>query len=220
MDQRCHYIKNSDDSFNLTLIIRSMKIIRANQPSIIKLVILVEGGLLLVSYFTIWWFDLSLFPYASLGLSGLVYGLLATVPMLIALYLMMKYPLGPLKKIQELMDTYLLQMFANTSIGQLAFISLIAGFCEEIAFRGVLHLGLSKLIPTGFAVAISAILFGLAHMITATYALIAGLIGLYFSIILIYTNNLMIVIIAHAVYDFLALLYLTRRQTENDVESI
>ena len=54
------------------------------------------------------------------------------------------------------------------------------------------------------------VLFGLAHCITPTYALLAGLIGLYLGWLWIATGNLLVPITTHAVYVFLALVYLIR----------
>jgi membrane protease YdiL (CAAX protease family) len=53
-------------------------------------------------------------------------------------------------------------------------------------------------------------LFGLLHFITPSYALFAGLTGLYLGGLWILTRNLLVPITAHGAYDFLALVYLTR----------
>jgi hypothetical protein len=58
--------------------------------------------------------------------------------------------------------------------------------------------------------AVAALLFGLAHFITPTYAVLAGTMGLYLGWLWIDTGNLLVPITAHAVYDFLALAYLAK----------
>ncbi|MFC1597814.1 lysostaphin resistance A-like protein, partial [Planctomycetota bacterium] len=58
--------------------------------------------------------------------------------------------------------------------------------------------------------AVAAILFGLAHPITPGYVLLAGLMGLYLGWLQITCGNLLVPIMAHAVYDFLALVYLVK----------
>ena len=51
----------------------------------------------------------------------------------------------------------------------------------------------------------------LAHLLNTTYAVLAGLVGLYFGGLLIATDQLLAPIVAHAAYDLAALVYLTRR---------
>ena len=55
------------------------------------------------------------------------------------------------------------------------------------------------------AVAISATLFGLAHFLSATYAVIAALVGAYLGWLHLVSGNLLVPIVAHAVYDLVAL---------------
>ena len=53
-------------------------------------------------------------------------------------------------------------------------------------------------------------MFGLAHSVTRTYAILATIIGLYFGWLWLATGNLLVPITTHAVYDFLALVYFVR----------
>ena len=52
-----------------------------------------------------------------------------------------------------------------------------------------------------------AILFGLLHAVNAAYAVLATLMGLYLGWLWMATGNLAVPIVAHAVYDFLALVF-------------
>jgi membrane protease YdiL (CAAX protease family) len=47
-------------------------------------------------------------------------------------------------------------------------------------------------------------------MLSATYAILAALIGLYLGLLLIWTGSLLAPAVAHGLYDFIALLYLVR----------
>ena len=58
--------------------------------------------------------------------------------------------------------------------------------------------------------AVASVLFGLAHAITVSYVLLAALMGLYLGWLWIATGNLLVPIMAHAGYDFLALVYLVK----------
>ena len=53
-------------------------------------------------------------------------------------------------------------------------------------------------------------LFGLMHFITPTYAVLATLMGAYLGLVWQWTGNLLAVVLMHALYDFLVLLYLLR----------
>ena len=58
------------------------------------------------------------------------------------------------------------------------------------------------------AVLVTSTLFGLAHLVTPTYAVLAGLIGIYFGVLAVVTDSLLVPIVAHALYDYAALTYL------------
>ena len=81
-------------------------------------------------------------------------------------------------------------------------------------FRGVVQPAVADWVGgpwgTWVGLAAAAILFGLAHQITITYALLAGLIGAYLGGIWLLSHNLLVPIIAHAAYDFIVLVYLVR----------
>ncbi len=143
------------------------------------------------------------------------WGITATVPMLVGLVLLDRYPVGPLRGLREVVDRLLVPLFSDVSILQMALISLVAGVGEEMLFRGLLQGGLSEAIgpPWGVlpAVVVASAVFGLAHFITPTYAVLAGLIGVYLGWLFFVTGSLVAPMVTHAVYDFAALVYLTTR---------
>ena len=59
--------------------------------------------------------------------------------------------------------------------------------------------------------AIASLAFGLMHPISLTYVLLAALFGAYLGWIWKVTDSFLVVIVAHVLYDFLALAYLLRR---------
>ena len=58
--------------------------------------------------------------------------------------------------------------------------------------------------------AVASLLFGLLHPITPTYVAIAALLGAYLGAVWLATGNLLTVIVAHALYDFVALVICPR----------
>jgi len=59
---------------------------------------------------------------------------------------------------------------------------------------------------------LASVLFGVVHSITPTYAVVAALVGAYLGWLWLWRDNLLAPIVTHAVYDFVALAYLTRRR--------
>lgn len=60
------------------------------------------------------------------------------------------------------------------------------------------------------AIVLSNIVFGLLHMRTVLYAVIAGSLGVYLGVLYLVTDNLLAPIMTHMLYDLVALEY-TRR---------
>jgi membrane protease YdiL (CAAX protease family) len=77
-------------------------------------------------------------------------------------------------------------------------------------FRGVLQEAAGRWTHLAVAVAAVSVAFGLLHALTPTYAVLATLLGVYLGVVQAASGNLLVVIIAHALYDFVALVYLVR----------
>ena len=101
-------------------------------------------------------------------------------------------------------------LFAGSGPLALALVALLAGLGEETLFRGVIQPALAAHLPLWAALAVTAALFGLAHWITPTYALLAGIVGAYLGGLLLVSGNLLAPIVAHALYDLVALTLLVR----------
>ena len=145
-----------------------------------------------------------------------LWGLLAAIPMFVGLLVIKRLPFGPFQNLQHVFETRLLDLFMPLSAFELAAISIAAGFGEEALFRGLLQAGLAEWIgpPNGlfWAVAVASLVFGVCHWITPTYAALAALTGLYLGVLMLLTDSLLAPIIAHGVYDFAALIHLTREK--------
>src|SRR5215207_7440985 len=67
------------------------------------------------------------------------YGLIATAPLLVALWLIDRFPVGPLRSLRQVAEDLIPRMFAGASVVQLAAVSLAAGIGEELIFRGLVQ---------------------------------------------------------------------------------
>jgi membrane protease YdiL (CAAX protease family) len=143
-------------------------------------------------------------------------GLLATVPMLGLLAAGLRWPVGPLARIKAFFDDELAPLLRGCGWPDLALVSLAAGVGEEMLFRGVIQASVTRAfgVPAGLAGA--SLLFGLLHPISLPYALLAGALGAYLGALWLLTGNLLAPMVAHAVYDFVALLILLSRDEVGD----
>jgi membrane protease YdiL (CAAX protease family) len=102
-------------------------------------------------------------------------------------------------------------LLASLSPLKLVLLASLAGFGEEILFRGVVQAGLTRVLPESGALIVASAAFGLAHFITPAYAVLAGLAGLYLGALFLFQGTLIAPIVAHAVYDVVALNYVVRQ---------
>ncbi|MBN2581017.1 MAG: CPBP family intramembrane metalloprotease [Pirellulales bacterium] len=175
---------------------------------------LFEGGLAVVAVSLGWVLNIPPLETFRWTFRDIGWGVLAVAPLLGALWLCLSLPLRPFRKILELLDASVLPLFSRCSLLELAGISFLAGLGEELLFRPIVQGGLARWIgePAGpvIGLAAAAVIFGLMHRITVSYAVLAGLIGLYLGLLWTWTGNLLAPIITHALYDFLALTYLAK----------
>ncbi|MGO9114579.1 MAG: lysostaphin resistance A-like protein [Thermoguttaceae bacterium] len=156
-------------------------------------------------------------PY-SIGL-----GILGVLPLLGLLLACERVPWRLVREVRRVLDELIAPMFENWSWIELAALSLLAGVGEELLFRGVFqaamvqwtgdflpHSRAGAMVGDWISLAGVAILFGLLHAVNAAYAVLATLMGLYLGWLWMATGNLAVPIVAHSVYDFLALLYILR----------
>jgi len=139
----------------------------------------------------------------------------ATLPMLLAARWMTRSRLRPLVRLTDMATELVADLFAGASWWQMLLLSLVAGLGEELLFRGLVQdwVGGRYGPPTGLLVA--SVLFGLAHPMSRTYAVVAACTGLYLGWLWLWSGNLLVPIVTHALYDFLALLYLRRRHKKS-----
>ena len=70
--------------------------------------------------------------------------------------------------------------------------------------------------PLWVALVGSAILFGVLHAMTPSYAVLATGMGIYLGLVFVFTDNLLSAVVAHALYDFVALVWITRGPPSSD----
>jgi membrane protease YdiL (CAAX protease family) len=173
-----------------------------------------EGGLTVVAIALGWLLGQPPLRTFHLDFRHAALGIAATLPPLGLFWLCLKLPLPPLEAITRILDETLVPLMRDCRLVELAIIAALAGLGEEMLFRGVIQAAVAEEIggPHGvwLGLVIAAVLFGLLHPITPTYAFLAGLIGLYLGWLWLAYGNLLVPVVVHAAYDFFALLYVVK----------
>lgn len=174
--------------------------------------ILLEGSLIILASVLGWLLGFPPFERLYPRWSALVWGVVATAPLLLGMRWCADTRWEPLSRLMRDVEEKIVPLFSTCAVSELALISVVAGVGEELLFRGVIQTALSEWFGPWGGLLAASVLFGLGHMVTPTYAVLAGLIGLYLGALSMVFGNLLQVVVVHSLYDFVALLYLVRRQ--------
>ncbi|HYT87572.1 MAG TPA: CPBP family intramembrane glutamic endopeptidase [Gemmataceae bacterium] len=175
---------------------------------IVRLAVLFEGGLGVLACLLGWLTGVPTWERLSWSAVDAGFGLLAALPMLALLVVFGIIPWAPFRPIEQFIDKIVRPLFRHCTVADLALIALVAGLGEELLFRGLLQEVFARWLETWAAVLVTAILFGLMHPITPTYGVLATLAGAYLGYVYLASGNLLVAVVAHAFYDFAALVYL------------
>lgn len=169
-----------------------------------------EGGLAVVALLLGW--PLGIWPLSTWtwSFTAALWGVLGSLPLLVMFVCFERWPIGPLQNIRDFLTEGFLPLLLPMSVLDLLLISISAGVGEELLFRGLLQTLASDWFGTFWGLVLGSVLFGLAHLITATYAVVATGIGFFLGGLWLWTGNLLAPAVTHAVYDFVALVYMVR----------
>lgn len=138
-------------------------------------------------------------------------GAVATVPLLATLAVVMHAGFRPLESIRRAMAELVAPLFGQLALWQLALVAALAGWGEETLFRGLVQPALADFThQLWIGIAGAAVAFGLAHPLSRAYVAAAAVVGAYLGLLAWWRGNLLAPIVAHGLYDWLALVYLAR----------
>ncbi|RMF96055.1 MAG: CPBP family intramembrane metalloprotease [Planctomycetota bacterium] len=165
----------------------------------------------LIAGWVIGWDVLATLRWSS---SGILHGAAATVPMIGFLVISVHLPWRVFVELRETVEEVLVPPFRKMSIAQLAILATAAGWGEELLFRGLLQGFVTDrwegITGTVMGIVVANLLFACAHPVSKTYMAVTGGLGVYLSLLWLWSGDLAAPITAHAAYDLLALLYLLR----------
>jgi membrane protease YdiL (CAAX protease family) len=177
---------------------------------IIIFAVFFEGGLAPLSLILGWLLGHRPLEHFAWSMHDALWGVAAVIPLALMFLAMLRWPIGPLRRVKRFLDDDVTPLLEKSSWAEIALVSVSAGVGEEMLFRGVVQPWLSGWIGDAGGLGIASLLFGLLHPISVVYMVIAALLGLYLGAVWIFGGNLLIVMVTHAVFDFLALAYLIR----------
>lgn len=179
-----------------------------DRRQLVAVTVVFEGVLFGLAVGLGWLFGVPALGRLRFEAGAVLWGVAASLVMLAGLALAMRSRWPPFARLRELLDEVVKRLFANCTVVDLALISTLAGLGEEAFFRGFLQTALTGWLDPWAAVAVASAIFGVAHFVSLTYAVMAALIGVLFGWQLMVSDNLLLPIVTHGVYDFLALSYL------------
>ncbi|HVT28740.1 MAG TPA: CPBP family intramembrane glutamic endopeptidase [Lacipirellulaceae bacterium] len=177
--------------------------------------VVVEGGIAVIALLIAWIFHVPLkerLPALGAPLAlAIARGLLATLPMLVVFWLLVNSNTPMLRRLRAQVEWLIREMFPSGSIAQFAMVAALAGVGEELLFRGTLQSKIGGWTTPVVGLLITSFLFGLAHALSKLYFLFAFGVGCFLGWLMLRYNDLAAPMVAHGVYDFIALTYLSHR---------
>ena len=193
---------------------RGWTVIAYPRRRLLMLICITESLVLLLALFMSKLFDIELFPVTGNILRELGTGTIEAIfPLaMFALTLTKKVEripiMGSLKKI-TIND--IKALFSHMQIMDIVVISALAGFAEELLFRGILQVK--------FGIVLASVIFGILHCLTPAYFIVATIMGFYLGAVYHYHQSILVPIQLHFVYDFCVLVYLRYFVKDNFVKS-
>ncbi len=170
-----------------------------------------QGGIVLLALVLDMVFGLRMLDDLTFSLSALNWGLAATLPLLVAVWLLGTMNWRWVAELQQFMVEIIVPLFRNAPVGILFVVSLLAGVGEEMLFRGVIQGGLDGVIGNGLALVVASVVFGAMHALSRAYFMVATAMGFYLGWLYLATGNLLIPIVVHFVYDWVVLRYYLKK---------
>jgi uncharacterized protein len=182
-----------------------------NSSNFLRFAIAGEAAMLVAAWAAAYWLGIAPLERLQLSVDAVALGTAATLPMCLGLAWTLTTRWRPARELVELVVEQLGPVLAGRSTAQLALLAMLAGISEEVLFRGVVQVGLERWLPAAMALIAASVIFGLAHFASTTYAVLAAVVGLYLGTLFLLQDNLLPPIVAHSLYDFIALIFVVRR---------
>lgn len=201
--------------------------------SISKLTIYIYIPFLILAIFWSYWRHLIWTQTCNFDKLSICYIILSTI-LLLTINLVVVNSLSHksfFRSITKILDEKIYPIFKRVNFIDIIILSICAGVCEEITFRGVIQeetgniilIILNLFLPKSYEISLkfgievgiipSAIFFGLAHTFSKeaiNLGIWIAIMGILLGVIYALTKNIIVVIGCHTLYDALIMIYLKR----------
>ena len=193
-----------------------------------------EGAVLVAAIGLGWVFGIDPWESFRCTFAGILWGLFATVPLLCLMYGILRSHWLPIVTLCDMVVRILGPPLRACRWYDRLVLAAMAGLCEELMFRGFLQVWLAgdqaaSMGSIRFVVALlgSNLVFGLLHPLTCMYVLLVAATGCYLGVVgwldpIPETGhpNLIVPVIAHGVYDWIAFTVIVRKARLSQFHSI
>lgn len=173
---------------------------------------LFEFAMLVIGLFLGWVFSVGAVEQVHWNLSAVMWGSLAGAVLFLVILGVEHLPFDPLQSIQDTVIKIIGRPLSQCNLLELALLACLAGIGEEVLFRGFLMTWLESIGGYWVGLGVSSVAFGLVHSVTWIYTIFATMAGGFLGWLFDATGerNLLVPIVAHALYDFLAFIMIAR----------
>src|SRR5699024_8812675 len=182
------------------------------QRSILPAALLAQTAVVALAVLLAWLAGLQPWRHSDYSLRAVSLAVAATVP-LAGIFLLVpadKYWRWA-REMQAVATRLAALLFAGRVPGAIVAVSVLAGVGEELLFRGVIQTWLGQQTSPAIGLIGASVLFGLAHAVSRSYAVLTAVVGAYLGLLYHWSGNLFIPVVVHALYDSLPLHYSLRR---------
>lgn len=172
--------------------------------------VLLEVGVLAVAGGLAWLLAVDPLSGMAWSVGSWSWGLVGSLPLVGGLWFLDHTSIDAIVQLRRTVEDLFGHYFRGVRPIGVIVLAVVAGVAEEMLFRGVLQPWAADRLGWLAAVVLVGALFGLVHSVTPLYAMLAAGAGVYLGILMTLTGNVAVPIIAHAVYDMVALGYFLR----------
>ncbi|MGB0514543.1 MAG: lysostaphin resistance A-like protein [Wenzhouxiangellaceae bacterium] len=171
----------------------------------VRFAVIFEAALGVLAIFLAWLFGLRPWLDVVVTTGDVLIALGATVAVVAPMMMLMQADWGWVRELNRIVDELMHMLFRDAGPDAVFVVALLAGICEELLFRGVIQHGLTGPLGPAPALVAASLLFGLAHAVSRAYFITTLLIGLYLGALYQITDNLLVPILVHFLYDWIML---------------
>lgn len=185
-----------------------------SRRKLVLLALVTEGVLTILALFWVWVMDLDLMLHWSMP--AVIWGLGAVIPLLVfnfGIFASLARHQERFKRYREFLHGVVCPLCTEANVWVALVVSACAGIGEELFFRVALQGQLTELVGLPFAMLLTNVAFAAVHFGPALrrywrIALVYTFVGINLSALLIQTGSVLAPALTHAVYNFVAIVYI------------